>query len=211
MSCRPSEGDRTRPSPRLPPSPNNERPSGARNRDGALVTVLTAHRVEARLVALSAIRRLARWFIIPAMAVVIGPAVVGGALASHHNAGLHPLTATVVSPISLDTGEASAAVRLDTAARVGDVPVPVTAGFGDRLRVWVDSAGTPTRPEDVSRDAAAAGFLGLTMVLAGVGLGYSCWWPHRQDRLATQLAARDEARWQEIVTELKAAGVGKPA
>ena len=38
MSCRPSKGDRTRPSPRLPPSPNNERRDGARNKDGALVT-----------------------------------------------------------------------------------------------------------------------------------------------------------------------------
>ena len=34
MSCRPSRGDRTRPSPRLPPSPNDERLNSARNNNG---------------------------------------------------------------------------------------------------------------------------------------------------------------------------------
>src|ERR1700737_3511580 len=38
VSCWPFSGDRHRPSPRLPPSPNNEHRIGARNKDGALVT-----------------------------------------------------------------------------------------------------------------------------------------------------------------------------
>ena len=38
MSCWPFTGDRTRPSPRLPPSPNIEHPIGAHEKDGALVT-----------------------------------------------------------------------------------------------------------------------------------------------------------------------------
>ena len=38
MSCSPFTGDRTGPSPRLPPGPYSEHPSGARDKDGALVT-----------------------------------------------------------------------------------------------------------------------------------------------------------------------------
>jgi hypothetical protein len=39
VSCWPSHGDRHRPSPRLPPSPNDEHPIGAHEKEGALVTV----------------------------------------------------------------------------------------------------------------------------------------------------------------------------
>jgi hypothetical protein len=38
VSCWPLPGDRARPSPRLPPSPNGEHPIGAREKEGALVT-----------------------------------------------------------------------------------------------------------------------------------------------------------------------------
>lgn len=38
MSCRPFTGDQHRPSPRLPPSPNNEHRIGTHEKDGALVT-----------------------------------------------------------------------------------------------------------------------------------------------------------------------------
>ena len=37
MSCWPSNGDRHRPSPRLPPSPNDEHPIGAHGKEGALI------------------------------------------------------------------------------------------------------------------------------------------------------------------------------
>jgi len=40
VSCGPFTGDHTRPSPRLPPGPNNEHPNDARDKDGALVTML---------------------------------------------------------------------------------------------------------------------------------------------------------------------------
>ena len=38
MSCRPFTGDHTRPSPRLPPSPNSKHRIGTYEKDGALVT-----------------------------------------------------------------------------------------------------------------------------------------------------------------------------
>ncbi len=40
VSCRPFTGDQHRPSPRLPPSPNNEHRIGTHEKDGALVTGL---------------------------------------------------------------------------------------------------------------------------------------------------------------------------
>ena len=40
MSCRPSESDQPRPSPRLPPSPNSKHRSDAYEKEGALVTSL---------------------------------------------------------------------------------------------------------------------------------------------------------------------------
>jgi hypothetical protein len=44
VSCRPSNGDRDRPSPRLPPSPNGEHPIGAREKEGAFVTAIRVPR-----------------------------------------------------------------------------------------------------------------------------------------------------------------------
>ena len=47
MSCRPSKGDRTRPSPRLPPSSNSKHHTDAHKKDGALVTAVGADLPEA--------------------------------------------------------------------------------------------------------------------------------------------------------------------
>src|SRR5690606_19719001 len=47
VSCGPSSGDRTRPSPRLPPSPFTKHRSGACEKEGALVTWLARPETEA--------------------------------------------------------------------------------------------------------------------------------------------------------------------
>jgi hypothetical protein len=175
------------------------------------MTVLTAHRTEARVAGLAEVRRLLRWLITPVLLLELSCTAGGGYLASRYNATLHPVSATVVSQIALDTSVPAAAVHWTGAAMSGEatVPVPANYGSGTKFRLWLTPENRPAVPEDVSRDAIAAGFLALMVVLAGFGLGYSCWWPHHQDRLAARFAARDEARWQEIVTELVATGVGR--
>lgn len=59
MSCRPSSGDHTRPSPRLPPSPYTKHRNGAREKDGALVTPEAVTAIRVRIKRFAAIREQA--------------------------------------------------------------------------------------------------------------------------------------------------------
>jgi hypothetical protein len=119
------------------------------------------------------------------------------------------VTATLLKQPSLAigaTGAATATARWTTPAgrvRTGQIPAPVKAGEGTRVRVWVDREGTPTTPppsrtDVLMRSIGTAVFVQVTVALLIVSAFtvFRCLLDRRRYAQWEAAWARADDRWR---------------
>lgn len=175
------------------------------------MTLAAAHRGDAERIVAEQLHGWASRGALPALILTV--IFVGGSAyhASAWNAGLHEVAATVVSapsPDYLTAGPggtaAEASWEADGHVRTARIPVPVTAVAGAVLPVTIDSAGNPVRRQSTAGAAVAGGLLVANIIGMVVAGAHWLWRPRRVERVAAELAALEQAAWEDLVERLRA-------
>lgn len=174
------------------------------------MTLAAAHRSEAEQIVAEQLHRSASRGALPAMVLVVIFVFAGAYHASAWNEGLHQVVATVItapSPDYLTAGPggtaAEASWEADGHVRTLRIPVPATAVAGAVLPVTIDSAGYPARRQSVAGGAVVGGLLAANVIGMVAASAHWLWRLRRVERVASDLAALEQAAWEDLVARLR--------